>query len=322
MDGVECTAIMYHYVRNMHETEFPAIKGLLLEKFRGQLGYVERHFKVISLAEYGDCLRGNSKAPEKSCLLTFDDGVKDHYLNVFPELEKRGFAAGFFPMTQPLEEGIVPVVQKTHFLLAKLGAKDFAEEFNRSLKERFPDLVEEFFVDDGEKRQAKHRWDDALTSNLKYNIATMPLGPKVELLNAIFPRHFGNEKEFCGQLYMNWEEMREMEEAGMEFGGHTHSHPTLASLDKEGQEKEIIESTGILRKGLRGKIRCFSYPYGSFNQDTIEILQGDGYEMALTTDVGVNKGIAIDPFKIKRFDTNDIPCSGNAQVAERGADGK
>ena len=45
MDGVECTAIMYHYVRNMHETEFPAIKGLLLEKFRGQLGYVERHFK-------------------------------------------------------------------------------------------------------------------------------------------------------------------------------------------------------------------------------------------------------------------------------------
>lgn len=312
MESRECTAIMYHYVRNMHETEFPGIKGLLLAKFRGQLDYVKKHYKVIGLGDYGDYLKGNADIPEKSCLLTFDDGLKDHYLNVFPELKKRGLAAGFFPMTQPLEEGVVPAVQKTHFLLAKLGAKSFALEFNNALKEKFPKLVKEFLVDGSAKRQLKHRWDDALTSNLKYNIAVMPLKPKIALLNAIFAKHFEDEAEFCGQLYMGWEEMKEMEEEGMEFGGHTHSHPTLASLDKKGQEKEIGQSTEALRKRLKKKINCFSYPYGSFNQDTLEILKGNNYELGITTDVGVNKGNGIDPLKIKRFDTNDLPFSGDA----------
>lgn len=312
MQSTECTMVMYHYVRNMHETGFPAIKGLLLERFAGQLDYVEKHYKVISPGDYNEFLRGNAEIRGKACILTFDDGLKDHYSNVFPELKKRGLRAGFFPMTQPLEEKVVPAVQKAHFLLARLGTKDFASEFNKELRERFPRLVRQFFVDGKNKRQVKHRWDDALTSNLKYNIAIMPQKPKSELLNAIFARHFEDEACFCTGLYMSWEEMREMEEQGMEFGGHTHSHPTLASLGMEEQEGEIAESTRMLRKKLGGKVNCFSYPYGSFNSDTIEILKGNGYEMAITTDVGVNKGRDIGPLKIKRIDTNDLPFSGDA----------
>jgi len=214
-----------------------------------------------------------------------------------------------------LLEGIVPIVQKTHFLLAKLGTKSFAAEFNQALKESTPELEKEFFVDDGEKREVKYRWDDALTSNLKYNIAIMPLNEKIKTINQIFAKYFENESAFSNQIYMSLEEMKEMQEGGMEFGGHTHSHPSLASLNKEEQEKEITKSTDILRKSLKN-INSFSYPYGHFNEETMKILKDNGYELAITIDVGINKGKNFDPLKVKRFDTNDIPFSKEGEESK------
>jgi peptidoglycan/xylan/chitin deacetylase (PgdA/CDA1 family) len=309
MDGnkVECTVIMYHYVRNMHETEYPNIKGLLIKKFIGQLNYICRNHTVISLEDYSEFLGGRKKIPSNPCILTFDDGFIDHYLNVFPLLKERKLPACFFPITQPLSEHIVPSVHKAHFLLAKLGIAFFAEQFNATLNKEFPELAKDFFVDNRCKRENKYRWDDALTANLKYNIAAMPLKAKAEILNQIFAKHFENERNFCEKLYMGWHEMREMVEAGMSFGGHSHTHPMLSKLIRKEQLNEIEKSNKILSKGLGIKIKMFSYPYGDFNETTIRILMNCRYVCGVTSDVGVNRGNDINPFLIKRMDTNDLP---------------
>ena len=303
----KCTTVMYHYVRNMHETNYPNIKGLLIKRFIGQLNYILRNYKVIRLEDYIEFLHGNKSIPNNSCILTFDDGFKDHYLNVFPILKREKLAASFFPITQPLTEFVVPAVHKTHFLLAKIDSRTFADAFNQAVKSSFPELVERYFVDDNVKKERKYRWDDQLTSNLKYNIATMPLKPKVEILNQIFARYFENEKEFCRELYMSIEEMIEMIEEGMSFGGHTHTHPMLSRLTQEEQIKELKGSKEILEKNLKAKVELFSYPYGSFNETTINILTNNRYICGVTTDVGINEGGNIDPFTIKRLDTNDLP---------------
>ena len=38
--------------------------------------------------------------PENSCLLTFDDGYKDHIDYVLPELMKRKLQGSFFPLSE------------------------------------------------------------------------------------------------------------------------------------------------------------------------------------------------------------------------------
>lgn len=304
---VKCTVVMYHYVRNMYETKYPDIKGLLIKKFVGQLNHILRNYTVIKLEDYIEFLRGNKDIPINSCILTFDDGFKDHFANVFPILKEKNIPASFFIITQPLTESTVPAVHKTHFLLAKIGSRVFAEKFNQILKTKFPELIKGYFVDGKVKKERKYRWDDALTSNLKYSIATMPNKPKVEIVNEIFSNFFEDEKEFCRELYMNWEEMKEMIEGGMSFGSHTHTHPMLAKLTKEGQIEEIKLSKEILEKNLKIKIEQFSYPYGNFNKTTINILRDNGYICSVTTDFGTNEGCNVYPFTIKRLDTNDLP---------------
>ncbi len=309
-----CTIVTYHYVRDMHKTDYPDIKGLLIKKFIRQLDYILKNYNVIDLNDYAEFLNGNKVIPNNSCILTFDDGLKDHYLNVFPILKNKNLPASFFPITQPLTESVVPAVNKAHFLLAKLGSRKFVEEFNKALQSLFQELVKTFFVDGKIKKERKYKWDNPLTSNLKYNIAIMPNEPKVKILNQIFEEYFENEKEFCKELYMNREEMKEMMEEGMSFGGHTHTHPMLSHLTQEEQTKEIMDSTEKLRKEFKTEIKLFSYPYGSFNDTTIGILKKERYICSVTTDVEVNTGSNINAFTLKRFSTNDLPFEEKGEI--------
>lgn len=304
---IKCTIVMYHYIRNMYETDYPNIKGLLIKKFIGQLNYLQRNYIVIRLKDYIEFLHGSKNIPNNACILTFDDGFKDHYLNVFPILKNRKLPASFFPITQPLTEFVVPAVNKTHFLLAKIGSRALSDDFNQILKSQFPKLVKRFFVDEKVKKERKYRWDDVLTANLKWAISTIPFSPKVKILNQIFAGYFENEKEFCKELYMSWDEMREMMEEGMSFGSHTHTHPTLSQLAIKEQIKEIKGSKEILEKKLKTKIKLFSYPYGSFDRTVIEILRKQKCICGLTTDAGINVGNHVKSFALKRLDTNDLP---------------
>jgi len=60
------------------------------------------------------------------------------------------------------------------------------------------------------------------------------------------------------------------------FGCHTYSHPSLGILSKEKQYQEIVRCKEWLEKMLGKDVVDFSYPYGSYNQDTIDIIRGVG----------------------------------------------
>ena len=89
--------VMYHYVREIEKSKFSRIKGLELEGFKRQLDYLTSNFEVISREEIIYSINCNKKLPENACWLTFDDGYKDHFKYVFPELKQRGLKGSFFP---------------------------------------------------------------------------------------------------------------------------------------------------------------------------------------------------------------------------------
>jgi peptidoglycan/xylan/chitin deacetylase (PgdA/CDA1 family)/SAM-dependent methyltransferase len=300
---------MYHYVRNMHETPYPEIKGLLIDKFKGQLDYLMRNYTIISLEQYADYLGGKGDIPDNSCILTFDDGLKDHYKNVFPILKERGVSGSFFVATKPLLDKSVLPVQKVQFLLATLGSEKLAEKFNSILRKDFKELAENHFIDD-----VKHEgrgdwyddWDTTLTSNLKYCIASLPWEVKDKIVNEIFVENFEDERKFSEEEYLNWEEIKEMIAAGMNFGTHSHSHPDLSKLSEADQIKELEISKKIMEDNLGREINLCSYPYGIPSEKSVESLKSLGYRCVLTTEVKMNKD-KVDAFDIGRYDTNQIP---------------
>ena len=97
------TVVMYHYVREIHNSKYPNIKGLELEGFKRQLDFLQSEFSIISaedLIYYAE--NKVSNLPNNPCYLTFDDGYKDHYKYVLPELKKRKLQGSFFPIAGPI----------------------------------------------------------------------------------------------------------------------------------------------------------------------------------------------------------------------------
>lgn len=87
------------------------------------------------------------------------------------------------------------------------------------------------------------------------------------------------------------------------IGGHTHSHCSLADLERSEQEAEIGMSIRALENILGKKITLFSYPFGKplvdFNEETIEICKNCGIVKAATTENALWNS-STNPYKIPR----------------------
>ena len=101
-------------------------------------------------------------------------------------------------------------------------------------------------------------------------------------------------------ILMDDKEILEMQEYGIEFGGHTLTHPMLAKLDLEDAKREITESRKILNKKLGKEMNCFAYPYGNLNEEVKKIVKEVGYKFAVATDSG-DISYSKDLFQIRRI---------------------
>ncbi|MFA6410826.1 MAG: polysaccharide deacetylase family protein [Candidatus Buchananbacteria bacterium] len=78
--------------------------------------------------------------------------------------------------------------------------------------------------------------------------------------------------------YMTWPQLKDLVAKGMEIGSHTRYHQYLAKEnDIEKLKIEIIGSKEKLEQELGIKVVAFSYPFGSKNSTTTEMLKQAGY---------------------------------------------
>ena len=298
---------MYHYVRDLPRTPFPRIKGLLVDEFCRQIDLLRERFEMATLESSLAFLAGQYRPRRDLCLLTFDDGLKEHFEVVFPLLAERRVQGVFFLITRCLEEQRVVSVHKNHFLMAAL---DFAA-YRAALLERLATMSPAIDTQvDPALAARNYRWDTPEVAALKY-LVNFRLGEPLrdEVLGAMFADHLGDERQFARQLYVNWDEARQMQDAGMAIGGHSHCHAALAKLDADQQRTDVETCADLLgdRLGWRAE-RPFSYPYGkpgdAFNEATVRAVADCGFACAFSTVVGKNVA-GQDAFQILRIDTKD-----------------
>lgn len=99
--------------------------------------------------------------------------------------------------------------------------------------------------------------------------------------------------------YLSWQQLRELQAAGMTIGSHTCSHPHLPDLQPLQMQREIEVSKQILEQGLQGSISLFCYPFGGFDTRAIDFVRSAGYRLAFTTNRGLS-GFPENPFSIRR----------------------
>lgn len=127
-------------------------------------------------------------------------------------------------------------------------------------------------------------FDDGYVDNYIY---VLPLLKKYNMKGTVFVVAGGVGKycswlqqHDCNQL-MNWEQLNEWLEAGMEIGGHTVSHPMLSRLSELEIKYELETSKELLETQLKTKIDFFCYPYGDLDNRVKALAKATGYKGAL-----------------------------------------
>lgn len=124
--------------------------------------------------------------------------------------------------------------------------------------------------DDGWKNEYTHAFPLLKKYHMKgtFFIFTNPIGRKVQ--------------------WMTWNEIKEMDAAGMEIGGHTRTHPILTKIETDKElDKEIAGSKKTIENHLGHPIYAFAYPFGLENDQVVAAVKRAGYVVGRTLLSGV-----------------------------------
>ncbi len=85
-----------------------------------------------------------------------------------------------------------------------------------------------------------------------------------------------------GERYLSEEMLQQLSKQGIEVGSHSITHANLLEISLEEAEKEIQKSKAELEEIIETDVQFFSYPYGAYNQEIINLVQESGYLGAVT----------------------------------------
>ncbi len=309
------TIVMYHYVRDLARSRYPRIKGLSVEGFRGQLDYIGQHYNVVRMEELiAAATDPAATLPPRAVLLTFDDGLRDHFTNVLPMLAERGWQGSFFPPARPISARTVLDVHKIHFTLAAVDDQgSLVDVLFSELNERRDHWELSANEVYWRKLARATRLDPAEVIFIKRMLQReLPRALRAEVTDVLFRRFVAaDEQAFADELYVTWDQLREMGRQGMYIGNHGTTHRWLDTLSPREQQSEIDESLALMREvGAATERWVMCYPYGAHNDGLRRLLRARGCVLGLTTEVAVADLTRHDLLALPRLDTNDLPRVG------------
>ena len=214
--------LMYHMVRNhVPGTRFNGLR-VTPAMFERQLRWLrDNGWHSYTLSEL---LAMGHAVPEKSVVLTFDDGYSDNFHKALPLLEKYDFKA-------------------TLYLVVDRHDRDWSSQ-----------------------KKAHHDSGE--------------LGREPKLTDS---------------------EVETMLSSGrIELASHTLTHPNFKRLDEEQKRHELATSKQQLEERFGVEVRSFAYPFGIFDTGDARLVEESGYDSAVTTEAGIDRGPAPDPYRLKR----------------------
>lgn len=264
--------LMYHYIRDNSK-----YNAFTTNQFRNQLKFVaDNGYKFITVEEL------ITKRPsEKTCCITFDDGIKDGITTAFPILQEFNATATFFIPMKIFIVNEILTIQKRYLLLAQLGENRFIRIFNELSNDEYT----------------------ISSSNFKYTLDHMDDGVCDFIINNIFNDYFNEQDEF-NNIYLNRYDIEQLMLQGMEIGTHGFNHHYLGDKCHKDIKSDIQLSYGICKAMFKAPT-SISYPYGNYNSLVETIAKTVGYKVGISTIKKRNTTNDLQQFTLNRYDCID-----------------
>lgn len=79
-------------------------------------------------------------------------------------------------------------------------------------------------------------------------------------------------------------QLRSIDHTRVTVGSHSHTHPQLSQLDREGLMRELVLSKRLLEEWTQQPVEHFAFPSGDYVDGTIQAVREAGYVSAWTTE--------------------------------------
>lgn len=95
-----------------------------------------------------------------------------------------------------------------------------------------------------------------------------------------YPATFYIITKSIGGSYMSWDQLRELDKAGMNIESHTETHANLTKVDEQKVRQELAGSKKTLEEKLGHAISMVAYPYYGNSPAVQKIVTEVGYKAA------------------------------------------
>lgn len=276
------TTLIFHRVVPIPDPFRPGEPDPL--QFDQLMRFIAKHFSVLSLSEAIDRLERGT-LPRRTCSITFDDGYADNLMIALPILEKYHLPATVFVATGYLDGGCM-------FNDAIIDSISFAKKAAIDLEDLDLGILPIASNED------KNTAISAILNHIKFSPPKLRAQQVTHVINAAECR------ELPTNLMLTSQQVRELEQRGVEIGGHTDKHTILNTLDDDEALEEILTGKNRLESIISKPITSFAYPNGKPGRDYsprhAALVKKAGFKRAVST----AQGVAVrnsDIFQLPRF---------------------
>jgi len=244
--------LMYHRF-----SEFSTPGRVSRRAFESQIQHLAQYYSPVTMTDLVKGLRGELRLKSNSIAITVDDGYYDFYTVAYPILKKYQVPATVFVTTKFVDGDFWLWPDKISYVLNSLS--EIRDEIQLGGRQLPPGLMTPAYK--------KIVWQ----AIVEY-LLTRPENEKLEWINKFASQQHLIIPDAPADDYraVTWEQLREMEEEGIDIGGHTVTHPSLGRVSSSQLREEVVNCKKELDQQLILRERQFCYPNGQRQDYTDE----------------------------------------------------
>ncbi len=257
-------SLCYHYIRNDNNDPFPRILGTKISEFEKQIKMLKENFEIISLKDTSEFYSEKFEFYNNhGMLITFDDGLSDHY-KAAKILFDNNIKSIFFVPTCILKDETPANPMIIHYSLAIHGIQNFLDSLQNSLK-FFGLSTNEFKIIFNKNNDNVWNKISEIKSFFKYKL-NYKISRQI-LLHIYQTLLLPDFPDLLTKIHLQKEQIKDMIEMGHTIGTHTHTHISVgaANLPNDDFYNEIIYPKNYLENEFNIPVTSFSYPFGQQN---------------------------------------------------------
>lgn len=276
-----------HRVADDDEGDLPGLRPSWLVE---QLDYLSRHYQFLPLSKLLDHYERHELIPPNSVVMTFDDGFRDNFTNLYPILQRYHVPATVFLATGCVSSDDLPWPQKVGYLFQETKVASLCHVTTKKIPVPL--------------KSPRDR--NAARTTVRKFLEHMP---RVERQQSIAELYELLQVEIPRDRMLTWDQVKTMQKGGIEFGAHTFSHPWLPLMSAEEARWEMEASLHDIQLHCGNERPSFVFPSGFRTPDLVKMAISVGFRGVFQThySIRVNQIGVNDQFSLSRIGLPTVP---------------